>query len=86
MRKQRLQWTKIDKNGTVEDWKKVLFSDESHFFVQGKHSQFVRISKGEQLSLAHFNEVVKHQTKSKKRCFGVVSVTLVSNLLYQTRV
>jgi len=27
------------------------------FFIQGKHSRFVEIGKGEQLSLAHFNEV-----------------------------
>jgi len=41
----------------------VLFSDESHFFVQGKHSRFVRIRKGEQLSPADFTEVVKYPQK-----------------------
>ena len=40
-----------------------MFTDESHFFIQGKHSQFVRISTCEQLSLAHFKEVVKHTPK-----------------------
>jgi len=29
-----------------------------------KHSKFVRISKGEQLIPAHFNEVVKHPQKA----------------------
>jgi len=28
--------------------KKVLFSDESHFFAQGKNSRFFRIRKGKQ--------------------------------------
>jgi len=49
--------------------KKVLFSDESYFFVQGKHSRFFRIRKGEQLSPAHFNEVVKDP---QIRCSGAV--------------
>jgi len=37
----------------------VLLSDEHDFFVQGKHSRFVRIRKGERLSPAHFNKVCK---------------------------
>ena len=28
---------------TLEDQKKMLFSDESHFFVKGKNSRFTRI-------------------------------------------
>ena len=63
MKNMRLQWAKAHKNWTVQDWKKVMPSDESHFFVQGKHSQFVKISKCEQLSLAHFNVLVKHPPK-----------------------
>ena len=38
MKKKRLHWANTHKNWTIEDWKKVLFTDESHFFVQGKHS------------------------------------------------
>jgi len=41
----------------------VLLLDESYFFVQVKHSRFVRIGKGEQLSPAHFNEVCKTSQK-----------------------
>jgi len=41
----------------------VLFTDEIVFFVQGKHSRFVRIRKGEQLSPARFNEVCKTPKK-----------------------
>jgi len=53
------------KNWILEHWKKVLLSDsdESDFFVQGKHSRFVRIRKGEQLSPAHFDDVCKTSSK-----------------------
>ena len=60
MKKKRLEWARTHKNWTVEDWKKVLFLVKSHFFVQGKHSRFARISKGEHLSSAPFNVVGKH--------------------------
>ena len=49
----------------------MLFSDENHFFVQGKQSRFFRIRKGKQLSPAHFNEVVKDP---KMRCSGAVNL------------
>jgi len=39
--------------------KKCFFSDESQIFVQVQHIRFVRIRKGDQLSPAHFNEVIK---------------------------
>jgi len=52
------------KNWIVENCKKVLFSDESHFFVQGQHSRFVRPRKGEQLSPPHFNELCKTSPKN----------------------
>ena len=45
----------------------MLFSDESLFFVQGKHSRFIRIRKDEQLSPTHCSEVVK----DPKRMFWV---------------
>ena len=34
---------------TVNDWKKVLLSDETHLFVQGYKSNAVRQSEGETL-------------------------------------
>jgi len=34
----------------------VFLSDENYFFVQGKHSRFVRIRKGERLNPVHFNK------------------------------
>ena len=39
---------------------KVFLCDEMHFFVLRKHSRHTRIRKGEQLSPANINEVVKH--------------------------
>jgi len=53
----KLEWAK---NVNIGRGKKVLFSDESHFRVHGKHSRFVRTRNGEQLGPVHFNEIVKH--------------------------
>jgi len=60
---------KVQKNKywTAEDRENVMFSDENRFFVQGKHSRFFRIRNGEQLSPAHFNELVK---KLQKKMFS----------------
>ena len=46
MKNKRLAWAKEYKNWTLADWKKVMFSDETDFFVGGKHSRFVRSSGG----------------------------------------
>ena len=48
---------------TMADWKKVLFSDESHFMVQGEQSQFVRKSKDEKIRSSHINQGVKYPIK-----------------------
>ena len=63
MKKKRLQWAKKYKSWTVDQWKKVMFTDESHCLVRGKHSQFVRKSAGEMLTSHHINESVKHPPK-----------------------
>ena len=41
----------------------VLFSDESHFEVQGQRSQFVRRSGGEPLRPGHIEQYAKHPEK-----------------------
>ena len=56
-----------------------VFLNKTHFFVQGKHSQFARISKGEHLSLAHFNVVVKYPPK--KMLWGSFSFSGVGSLM-----
>ena len=48
------------KNWTLADWKKAMFSDETHFFVRGKHSRFVRRSVGERVKPCHLNQQAKH--------------------------
>jgi len=66
--KTNLEWAK-NIYWTVDNWKKVVLFDESHFRIHGKHSRFVRIRNHEQLDPAHFNEIVKH---SKLICSGKV--------------
>jgi transposase len=63
MREKRLEWAEKYQSWTKYDWRMVLFSDESHFMVQGQHSQYVRRSKGEPINQAHMNQYVKHPQK-----------------------
>ena len=60
MKKKRFIWAKKYKDWTHEQWRQVLFSDESHFLVQGVRSRHVRISKGEPLKESHIDQAVKH--------------------------
>ena len=66
MKIKRLQWAENHQDWTKEDWRRVLFSDESHFFVQGQRSQHIRRAKGEKLCEAHIDQYVK---KPLKRMF-----------------
>ena len=63
MKKKRFIWAKKYKDWKREQWRQVLFSDESHFLVQGVRSQHVRISKREPLKESHIDQAVKHPTK-----------------------
>ena len=63
MKKKRFIWAKKYKDWTREQWRQVLFSDESHFLVQGVRSHHVRISKGEPLKESHIDQAVKHPPK-----------------------
>lgn len=73
MKKQRLEWARKFKSWTEKDWEKVLFSDETHFVVQGFRSKFVRRSKGEPLNQHHINQAPKHPPK--KMFWGCFSVS-----------
>ena len=54
-----------------DDWRKVLFSDESHFLVQGERSQHVRRSPHEKPRNAHIDQSVKYpQKKMFWGCFS----------------
>lgn len=63
MMKKRFVWAKKYKSWTVEDWKKVVFSDETHLLVQGYQSSFVRRSEDEPLRIDHIQQTVKHPSK-----------------------
>ena len=63
MKHKRLAWAETYKDWTKEDWRKVLFSDESHFLVQGQRSQYVRRSKNEDIREEHMNQLVKNPEK-----------------------
>ena len=63
MRKKRNSSAKKYKEWRAEDRKKVLFSDESHFLVQGQHCRHVRRSDGEKITKGHIIQKAKHPQK-----------------------
>ena len=71
MKTKRYKWGLKYKNWTKEDWRRVIFSDETHMFVQGQRSQHVRRSQNKKIRNAHIDQRIKHP---QKRCFGDVSV------------
>ncbi|KAJ4435974.1 hypothetical protein ANN_18597 [Periplaneta americana] len=55
-------WAKLHQHWTVNDWKNVLFSDESHFEVHGHRVSYVR--KGsEKVTAAHLQQAPKYPPK-----------------------
>ena len=48
---------------TVNYRKKVLFSDQTHLFVQGGKSNVVRQNEDKTLQLDHIQQTVKHPSK-----------------------
>ena len=58
-----MEWARQHKNWTKEEWRKVMFIDESHFEVQGKRCQYVRRSIGEPIREGHIEQHVKHPAK-----------------------
>lgn len=72
-KKNRLEWAKAHKNWTEEDWKKVLWTDESKFQIFGSNRRvFVRRSKDERALEACTVQSVKHGGGSVMvwGCFG----------------
>ena len=73
MKQKRFNWTKKKHKGWSEDdWSRVLFSEESHFFVQGFNPKFIRCSPNEKLREEHFVQTVKHP--DKKMFWGCFSI------------
>ena len=63
------------KNWTKEDWRHVIFSDETHMFVQDQRSQHVRRSQNEKIRNAHIDQCVKHpQKKMFWGCFSFYGI------------
>jgi hypothetical protein len=58
-----LSWGNKFKIWTTKDWRKVLFSDERHFEVQGLRVTHVRRSDGESVSPKHMQQTTKHTLK-----------------------
>ena len=63
MKTKRLSWVKKYKDWTVEQWRKVIFSDETHFEVQGYRSNFIQCSSEEPLRSGHIQQAPKHPPK-----------------------
>ncbi|KAJ4436577.1 hypothetical protein ANN_16610 [Periplaneta americana] len=62
MCKKRLMGAKLHQHWTVNDWKNVLFSNESHFEVHGHRVSYVR--KGsEKVTAAHLQQAPKYPPK-----------------------
>ncbi|GFX57937.1 hypothetical protein TNCV_3069041 [Trichonephila clavipes] len=58
MMRKRLAWAKKYQSWTINDSKKIIFSDETHLFEQGYKSSAVRQS--ETLFPDHIKQTVKH--------------------------
>ena len=68
MKTNQLAWTR-----KYQNWRRVLFSDESHFVVQGLNVSHVRRSDGEKLSPKHIKQTVKFT--QKKMFWGCFTFT-----------
>jgi transposase len=63
MKKKRLQWAKQFAKWTVDDWKRVCFSDESTLEILDDNCRYVRRRPGEEFLPQCLKEKVKHPTK-----------------------
>lgn len=63
MKNKSLKWAKKYQNWGKEDWRKVVFSNESHFEVHGQKYLYVQKSAGETLNNKHVQQAPKHPLK-----------------------
>ena len=69
MKRKRLDWARKYQSWTAQDWKKVVFSDETHFLCKG----FDQDSSGEVLVNPSGNNILHKQLSTlRNRCFGVI--------------
>ena len=62
-KKKRMKWAKKYKNWRKEDWKKVIFSDESHFEGHGPKFAFAQRSASEPINSRHIQQAPKYPLK-----------------------
>ena len=75
MKTKRYKWGLKYKHWTKEDWRHVIFSDETHMFVQGQRSQHVQKSQNKKIRNAHIDQCVKHpQKKMFGGCFSFYGI------------
>ena len=75
MKTKRYKWGLKYKNWTTEDWRRVIFSDETHMLVQGQRSPHVRRSQNEKIRNARIDQRVKHpQKKMFGGCFSFYGI------------
>lgn len=76
MKAARLKWAKYHRSWTVEDWKNVIFSDESKFNLHGSDGMiYVRRKEGERYSDQCTRKTVKHPAgKMVWGCFSFYGV------------
>ena len=62
-RRKRVKWARAHLNWTIEDWKKVLFTDESPYVLRCQLRQYVWRTVNEKYHARCFQGTVKHQKK-----------------------
>lgn len=65
---ERIKFANEHKNWTIEDWKKIAFSDESDLFPKNTSHQYVFLHKGEPLPPLD----TKNYETYKVKCFGII--------------
>lgn len=60
--RRRLQWAREHQHWTVDDWKQVLFTDETVIELRDEVPQYVRVVDGHELTPEHFIRTTKHPT------------------------
>lgn len=59
----RLEWARSHRNWTTEEWRNVIFSDETIIRIQDNCPLYVRVIDGEPLTPSHYNLSRKHPTQ-----------------------
>ena len=59
----RYQWARDHQSWTLEQWRRVLWSDETFICLTDGAANFVRVVEGHPLTKDHFNLTVKHPIK-----------------------